>query len=102
MTSPVSSGLFPFVPKMKPAPTLIAWRLALEVQTPRHLKCFVTNIGELASLQIQQWCTQKGILHLLVAAPYTSPPTMVGLLNDSTAPSWTKLAPCNVLRLQKR
>ncbi len=78
---------------MKPAPTLIAWLLALEAQTPHRIKCFVTNISELASLQIQQRCTQKGILHLLVTAPYTSPPAMVGL-NDSTALSWTKLAPC--------
>ena len=47
------------------------WLTALEVQTPHRLKSFVTDNGELASSQIQDWCSQKGILHLFTA-PYTS------------------------------
>ena len=57
--------------KDEAAPTLKVWLFVLEVQTPHHLKSFVTDNGELASLQIHQWCTEKGILHLLTA-PYTS------------------------------
>ena len=34
------------------APALKAWLFGLEVQTPHHLRSFVTDNGELASLQI--------------------------------------------------
>ena len=61
----------PLCSKDEAVPTLKVWLFALEVQTPHHLQSFVTDNGELASIQIMQWCTQKGILHLLTA-PYTS------------------------------
>jgi hypothetical protein len=57
--------------KDQAALALKAWLFALEVQSPHRLTSFVTDNGELASSQIQQWCTQKGILHLFTA-PYTS------------------------------
>ena len=57
--------------KDQAAPALKAWLIGLEIQTPHRLSSFVTDNGELASLQIQQWCTEKGILHLFTA-PYTS------------------------------
>jgi transposase InsO family protein len=57
--------------KDQAVPALKAWLFALEVQSPHRLTSFVTDNGELASSQIQQWCTQKGILHLFTA-PYTS------------------------------
>jgi hypothetical protein len=57
--------------KDEAAPALKAWLLGLKVQTPHRLKSFVTDNGELASLHIHQWCTEKGILHSLTA-PYTS------------------------------
>jgi len=47
------------------------WLLTIETQTTFQLMSFVTDNGELASLQIQSWCASKGILHLLTA-PYTS------------------------------
>jgi hypothetical protein len=61
----------PLRSKDEAAPTLKTWLLALEVQTPHRLSSFVTDNGELASLQIHAWCASKGILHLLTA-PYTS------------------------------
>ena len=61
----------PLHSKDEAAPALKAWLFGLEVQTPHRLKSFITDNGELASLQIQHWCSQKGILHLLTA-PYTS------------------------------
>ena len=61
----------PLRSKDEAAPVLKHWLTALEVQTPHRLRSFVTDNGELASSQIQDWCSQKGILHLFTA-PYTS------------------------------
>ena len=61
----------PLRSKDEAAPILKHWLTALEVQTPHRLRSFVTDNGELASSQIQDWCSQKGILHLFTA-PYTS------------------------------
>jgi Integrase core domain len=57
--------------KDEAAPVLKHWLTALEVQMPQRLKSFVTDNGKLASFQIQDWCSQKGILHLFTT-PYTS------------------------------
>lgn len=61
----------PLRSKDEAAPILRNWLTALEVQTSYRLQSFVTDNGELASLQVQNWCTDKGILHLFTA-PYTS------------------------------
>lgn len=47
------------------------WLAAIELQTPHRLKCLVTDNGELTSTQIQNFCAERGILHLFTA-PYTS------------------------------
>lgn len=64
------SWSIPLRSKAEAAPLLKQWLTAMEVQTPHHLSSFVTDNGELASLQIQDWCSSKGILHLFTA-PYT-------------------------------
>ena len=61
----------PLRSKAEAATMLKHWLTAMEVQTPHRLASFVTDNGELASLQIQNWCSEKGILHLFTA-PYTS------------------------------
>jgi transposase InsO family protein len=61
----------PLRSKDEAAPVLQNWLTFIELQTPHRLKSFVTDNGELASNQIQEWCARKGILHLLTA-PYTS------------------------------
>jgi transposase InsO family protein len=61
----------PLRSKADAAPFLKIWLTALEVQTPFRLQSFVTDNGELASSHIQNWCNEKGILHLFTA-PYTS------------------------------
>ena len=61
----------PLRSKAEAATMLKHWLTAMEVQTPHRLASFVTDNGELASLQIQNWCSKKGILHLFTA-PYTS------------------------------
>ena len=47
------------------------WIIAVKHQTPDRLKCLVTDNGELASSEIRDLCTDRGILHLFTA-PYTS------------------------------
>jgi len=61
----------PLRSKAEAAPVLQEWLTTLEVQTPHHLQSFVTDNSELASNQIQSWCSTKDILHLFIA-PYTS------------------------------
>jgi transposase InsO family protein len=61
----------PLRSKDEAAPVLKSWLLQIELQGSHCLRSFVTDNGELASLQIQKWCEDKGILHLLMA-PYTS------------------------------
>jgi len=51
--------------------TLRTWLTAIEVQTTRRLRSFVTDNGELATIQIHHFCSECGILHLFTA-PYTS------------------------------
>ena len=61
----------PLYSKSDAAPILKAWLTALEVQTTYCLQSFITDNGELFSLQILDWCSEKGILHLFTAF-YTS------------------------------
>ena len=63
--------LLPLCSKADAGSTLRTWLTAIEVQTAHCLRSFVTDNGELASSQIHQFCSERGILHLLTAL-YTS------------------------------
>ena len=61
----------PLRSKNDAAPILKTWLTAVELQTPHWLCLFVTDNGELATIQIQNWCHEQGILHLFTV-PYMS------------------------------
>ena len=57
----------PLRSKAEAAFILKYWLITVKLHTKHRLKCLVTDNGELRSLQIQNWCSEHGILHLFTA-----------------------------------